>query len=267
MSGAPPVNDAISNEILDELLSLATQWANQAGALIREGLMRERTLSLKSSDTDLVTEMDAAAEQMIVAAIDEHRPADGILGEEGTSREGTSGIRWVIDPIDGTTNYVYRHPMFCVSIGVEIDGVGVAGAICAPMLGETYTARLGGGAFRDGQPIRVTSETLLSKALVGTGFAYTSEYRAYQGRRVASLAPQLRDLRRGGSAALDLCFVADGRLDAYYEDGLNPWDECAGLVIATEAGAIFSRVELHRPTIVVGNPAIQPLLKAALLGC
>lgn len=226
--------------------------------------MRERTLTLKSSDTDLVTEMDAAAEQLIVSAIETHRPDDGILGEEGTSRPGTSGVRWVIDPIDGTTNYVYRHPLFCVSIGVEVNGVGVAGAVCAPMLGDTYTGRLGGGAFRNGQPISVSAETELGKALVGTGFAYLSEYRAHQGRRLAGLAAQIRDLRRGGSAALDLCFLADGRLDAYYEDGLNPWDECAGLVIATEAGAVFSRLDLHRSTLVGANPTLHPKIEQAL---
>jgi myo-inositol-1(or 4)-monophosphatase len=249
---------------LDSLLTLATSWANETGELIREGLLRERTLTSKSSTTDLVTEMDSAAEKLIVAAIDEHRPDDGILGEEGTSRTGSTGVRWVIDPIDGTTNYVYRHPFFSVSVGVEIDGVGVAGAVCAPMIGDTYSARLGGGAFRNGLPIAVSTETDLAHALIGTGFGYKSEVRAVQGQRVAALIPHIRDVRRGGSAAIDLCFVADGRLDGYYEDGLNPWDECAGLVIAAEAGAVASRIELSRPTLVVSTPSLHPLVEGLL---
>jgi myo-inositol-1(or 4)-monophosphatase len=249
---------------LDSLLTLATSWANEAGDLIREGLKRQRTMTSKSSATDLVTEMDSAAEKLIVSAIDEHRPDDGILGEEGTARTGTTGVRWVIDPIDGTTNYVYRHPLFSVSIGVEIDGVGVAGAVCAPMIGDTYAARVGGGAFRNGMPIAVSTETDLAHALIGTGFAYKADLRAVQGQRLADLVPQVRDVRRGGSAAIDLCFVADGRLDGYYEDGLNQWDECAGLVIASEAGAVFSRVELNRPTLVVANPSLHPQVETLL---
>ncbi len=253
-----------SEVLLDSLLAFAVSWANDAGKLISEGLMRERTLSSKSTATDLVTEMDAAAEKLIVSAIDEHRPDDGILGEEGTSRIGSSGVRWVIDPIDGTTNYVYRHPLFSVSIGVEIDGVGVAGAVCAPMIGDTYSARIGGGAFRNGVPIRVSAETDLAHALIGTGFAYKADLRAIQGQRVAALVPHIRDVRRGGSAAIDLCFVADGRLDAYYEDGLNPWDECAGLVIAAEAGAVFSRIDLNRPTLLVSNPTLHRQIETLL---
>ncbi len=246
------------------LLALAQRMAMAAGSLILEGLHRERTLDTKSSGTDLVTEMDKAAEALIVSMIDEERPHDGILGEEGTSRTGTSGVRWVIDPIDGTTNYVYRHPFFSVSIGAEQDGVTVAGAVAIPMLDDLYTAVLGGGAFRNGVPIRATSETDISKALVGTGFAYKPEIRSIQGTRAATLLPQIREIRRGGSAAIDLCFVADGRMDAYYEDGLNPWDESAGLLIAAEAGAVHTRLQRNREILVVAAPGVFDQLVALI---
>jgi myo-inositol-1(or 4)-monophosphatase len=240
---------------------LAHRMATEAGTLILEGLNRERTLDTKSSGTDLVTEMDKAAEAMIVGMIDAERPDDGILGEEGTERSGKSGVRWVIDPIDGTTNYVYRHPFFCVSIGVESNGITVAGAVAIPMLNDVYTAVLDGGAFRNGIRISASTETEIGKALVGTGFAYKPEIRAIQGQRVAALLPQVREIRRGGSAAIDLCFVADGRMDAYYEDGLHPWDECAGLLIAAEAGACHARVPLNREVLVVGSRGIfDPLV-------
>jgi myo-inositol-1(or 4)-monophosphatase len=248
----------------EQLVELATRIALSAGELIREGLNRPRVLDTKSSGTDLVTEMDKAAEELIVSMIHAERPDDGLLGEEGTSQPGSSGVRWVIDPIDGTTNYVYRHPFFSVSIGVERNGVTVAGAVAIPMLNEIYTATLHGGAFRNGERIGVSSETAVSKALVGTGFAYMPQFRAIQGERVSRLLPQIREIRRGGSAAIDLCFVADGRLDAYYEDGLNPWDECAGLLIAQEAGARFARIPLNREVLVVGCPGTFDQLIALL---
>jgi myo-inositol-1(or 4)-monophosphatase len=249
----------------DQLLDLATRMAQAAGTLIAEALHRPRTLDVKSSATDLVTEMDRAAEDLIVGMIDAERPGDGILGEEGTSRPSTTGVRWVIDPIDGTTNYVYRHPFFSVSIGCERDGQTVAGAVSVPMLGELYTGVLGGGAFRNGEPIRVSNETDLHRALVGVGFGYKPEYRAVQGARAAALISRIREIRRGGSAAIDLCFVADGRLDAYYEDGLNPWDESAGLLIASEAGAAFVKELLRngpggRPVLIIGTPGIHQAL-------
>ncbi len=259
-----PVAQAVPSPVLPlhaELLELASRIAVSAGALIAEGLHRTRTLDTKSSGTDLVTEMDKASEQLIVSLIDAERPDDGFLGEEGTSREGTSGVRWVVDPIDGTTNYVYRHPFFSVSVGVQVNGVTVAGAVCAPMLGDLYTGVLGGGAFRNGEPIAVSGLSDVSHALVGTGFAYLPEIRATQGERLASILAHIREIRRAGSAAIDLCFVADGRLDAYFEDGLQPWDECAGLLIAAEAGATHTRLALHRETLLVASPALlEPLV-------
>ncbi len=247
-----------------QFVELAERMARAAGTLIRDGLNRSRTLETKSSGTDLVTEMDKAAEHLIVSMIHAERPQDGVLGEEGASSEGTSGVIWVIDPIDGTTNYVYRHPLFSVSIGVQFNGVTIAGAVAAPMLDEVFTATRGGGATCNGLPLQVTAERNISHALVGTGFAYTPEFRVVQGARVARLLPRIREIRRGGSAALDLCFVAAGRLDAYYEDGLQPWDECAGLLIALEAGAVFTRLDLHRQVLVVSTPGVFDDLVANL---
>jgi myo-inositol-1(or 4)-monophosphatase len=261
MTDQPMHNQQMHNQQLREL---AERMAQAAGALILNGLNDARRLDTKSSGTDLVTEMDQAAEALIVSMIHAERPNDGVLGEEGASDPGTSGVRWVIDPIDGTTNYVYRHPFFSVSIGVERDGVTVAGAVAIPMLNELYSAVLGGGATRNDQPISVSAETDITHALVGTGFAYKPEFRAIQGHRVSRLLPAIREIRRGGSAAIDLCFVADGRLDAYYEDGLNPWDECAGLLIAHEAGARSTRLPLNREVLVVGSPGVFDDLVALL---
>lgn len=248
-----------------ELLSLAARLASEAGALALDGLHRTRTLDTKSSVTDMVTEMDRACEALIVSALRAARPDDGIVGEEGADHEGTSGVRWFIDPIDGTTNYVYRHPLWAVSVGAELHGRRVAGAVALPMLGELFTAGKGLGAFRNGDPIIVSAQTDMGKALVGTGFAYVPEIRARQGRIVAELLPEVRDLRRGGSAAADLCFVACGRLDAYFEDGIQSWDACAGALIAEEAGAVVSVLPLDRGTHCAANPTLHATLSARLL--
>ena len=225
-----------------ELLELAVRLAAEAGRVLVEERPRDLGVaSTKSSPTDIVTVMDQRSEKLIVEGILAARPDDGILGEEGASREGTSGVRWVIDPIDGTVNYLYEIPMWCVSIGVEIAGETVAGVVEAPMLGETFTALRGHGAWRNGEPIRIRGgqpgDALpLSAALVATGFGYAAQRRAVQGRIVAELLPLVRDIRRAGSAALDLCSVACGRVDAYFERGTNAWDIAAGALIVEEAG-------------------------------
>jgi myo-inositol-1(or 4)-monophosphatase len=229
----------------EQLLALAVKMAKEAGRV----LVEERPYDLgvaetKSSPTDIVTEMDQRSEKLIVAGILAERPDDGFLGEEGASREGTSGVRWVIDPIDGTVNYLYEIPGWCVSIGVQVDGVTVAGVVEVPMLRETFTALRGGGAWRNGEPIRAFSSQSegkpvpLERALVATGFGYGRERRAVQGVIVADLLPRVRDIRRAGAAAIDLCSVACGRVDGYFERGAKPWDLAAGELIATEAGAI-----------------------------
>ena len=222
----------------DELCRLATELAEEAGALLLAGQDRVRTtIETKSTGTDMVTEMDRASERLIVDALVARRPDDAILGEEGAAREGTSGVRWVIDPLDGTTNYLYGFPSFAVSIGATIDGVAAAGAVRDPVHGETFTAVAGGGAFCNGRRLAVNQPAALEQALVGTGFAYAAATRAEQAEVLRRVAPAVRDLRRAGAAAVDLCWVAAGRLDAYFERGLMPWDWAAGGLVAAEAGA------------------------------
>ena len=237
-------------EELTRLRDLATAMADDAARLV----VTERPRSLgveatKSSEVDVVTVMDQRSEQLLRERIDAERPDDAILGEEGGASEGTSGLTWVVDPIDGTVNYLYGHPFFAVSVAVCIGDttregawLPVAGAVSAPLLGETYAAAHGQGAHlvtADGrrEPLAVSDCERLELALVGTGFGYEAAKREEQGAAVAQLLPKVRDIRRGGSAALDLCFVASGRLDGYYESGINAWDQAAGQVIATEAGA------------------------------
>ncbi len=260
-SPAPP-------ELLAELLSLATRLAKETGAFLLDGFTRPRTaVETKSSGTDMVSEMDKGAERMLVEGILAARPEDGILGEEGTDTVGTSGVRWIIDPLDGTTNYLYGHPQWSVSVGIEIDGVGSVGVVDAPMLRETYSAAIGQGAFCNDAPVRVSACDSLGQALVATGFGYEASLRAWQGAIVHTLLPEVRDLRRGGSAALDLCFVASGRVDAYYERGCNAWDLSAGSVIVREAGGLATGLvgpEPVRDLVVAAAPTLHPLLRARL---
>ncbi len=219
------------------LLELAVRLARDAGELalrMREGIRSEST---KTSPTDVVTAADRAVERLLTEGIREARPDDGLLGEEGAAVPGTSGLRWVVDPIDGTVNYLYGLPQWAVSIGVEDADGTVVGVVLDPAKGELFTAVRGGGAFLDGRPLRCTGVTDLGQALVATGFGYDARRRAAQARLLPDLLPRVRDLRRVGAGALDLCAVACGRVDAYYEQGLSPWDLSAGRLVATEAGA------------------------------
>jgi myo-inositol-1(or 4)-monophosphatase len=239
-----------------ELLTLAVDTAAEAIAFLRagrDGMVAE--LDTKSSPTDIVTAMDKAAEAMIVERLLAARPDDGVLGEEGGARTGTSGVRWVIDPIDGTVNYLYRLPSWSVSIGVEVDGEVVAGVVHDGPRDVVWTAVAGGGAYRDGVQVHASTETDLSKVLLATGFSYVAERRRVQGQVMAALLPRVRDLRRLGSAALDLCNAAAGYVDAYAEQSLHPWDLAAGGLIAREGGC---RVEGLR-----GAPAGHALVIAA----
>jgi myo-inositol-1(or 4)-monophosphatase len=206
--------------------------------MVREGRTTgPGAIETKSTATDVVTEYDKASEALITSRLRVARPDDGLLGEEGTSEIGTSGITWVIDPIDGTTNYLYGLPGYSVSVAaVDADG-GLVGVVYAPMTDELFSARRGGGAFVNGTPISCRGTRPLESALVSTGFGYLAERRARHGARVARLLPHVRDIRRMGSAALDLCYVAAGRVDVYFEQWLNPWDVAAGELIAREAGA------------------------------
>ena len=220
-----------------DLLALATDLAVRAGdaALAgRRGAVVEP--GTKSTLTDLVTVFDKAAETTIVEGLAAARPTDAVVGEEGTDRPGTSGISWYVDPIDGTTNFVYGLPLWSTSIAAaDADGM-VVGVVYAPVIGELFAATRGGGATLGGRPIHCSDRSDLGLALVGTGFAYAAARRQEQAAILAELIGSVRDVRRLGSAALDLCYVAAGRYDAYFETGLNSWDSAAGELIAREAG-------------------------------
>ncbi|MFD7921859.1 inositol monophosphatase family protein [Streptomyces sp. NPDC059740] len=259
----------MSDPLHDELLGLALDIARDAGTMLRERRPADLSVAAtKTSPIDVVTEMDIAAEELITSYLRKHRPEDGFLGEEGADVEGSSGVRWVIDPIDGTVNYLYDLPSWSVSIAAEYRGETVVGVVAAPMREEVYHAVLGGGAHRNGVPVRCRPAPPLSQALVGTGFGYLAERRAAQAEVVRALLPRVRDIRRGGSAAIDLCDVACGRLDAYYERGLNPWDMAAGDLIAREAGALTGGRPGLTPSTeltVAASPEVfgvlQPLLE------
>jgi len=250
---------------VNELLDLAVDLAQKAGRLLlADAPDRADDVSTKSSRTDMVTAVDRASEALIVDALAKERPDDGVLGEEGSSREGTTGVRWIIDPLDGTTNYLYGFPLFAVSIGVEVDGEVEAGAVAHPSFGELFSATRGGGARCNGAPIAVSGKADLSTALVGTGFAYDPEQRRDQARWLQHILPSVRDIRRGGAASIDLCWVACGRLDGYYEAGLAPWDVAAGDLIAREAGANTSDFDggpVRLGSVVAASPAIAPALR------
>ena len=250
----------------DELVALAARLAEQAGLLLREGQERVRTsVETKSTGTDMVTEMDRASERLIVDGLLAARPDDGVLGEEGASREGRSGVRWVIDPLDGTTNYLYGFPSYGVAIGAEVDGVPVAGAVHDPVHGETFTAVRGAGAHLDARRLPpVGGAPTLATALVGTGFAYDAARRGEQAEVLRGVLPYVRDVRRAGAAAVDLCWVAAGRLDAFYERGLAPWDWCAASLVAAEAGARTLRREADGLHLVAPPHLFDGLL--ALVG-
>ena len=248
---------------LASLLGLAEDLAVRAGELSLRRLDEPRAdVRTKSTATDMITEVDEECERLIVEGIREARPGDGILSEEGASAATTTGVRWVIDPIDGTTNYLYGHPGYAISIAVEIDGEVAVGVVHDPVHGERFAATRGGGATRNGLGIGVSAETELASALVATGFGYDPEVRTAQAERLARLIGSIRDIRRMGAAAVDLCSVACGRVDAYYERGLNHWDLAAGSLIAAEAGATVG--ELADGTVVVAPPALYDELRSLL---
>lgn len=224
------------------LLPLAWRVAGTAGRFLADERPAVLPVDSKSTPTDSVTEMDRGAEALIRDTVLGARPDDGMLGEEGTSRPGTSGVRWIVDPLDGTVNYLYRLPMWGVSIGVEVDGVPTVGVVVTPAYGEAYVAIAGRGAWlvrgSSAERLQVGSCARLSEALVTTGFGYDPAQRARQAGVVTTLIPRIRDVRRHGAAVIDFCWLARGRVDAYYEEGLNHWDHAAGALIAHEAGAV-----------------------------
>jgi myo-inositol-1(or 4)-monophosphatase len=231
--------------------------------------------STKSSPTDIVTAMDTASEALLRRQIQRSRPEDGILGEEGGLAVGASGLTWVVDPIDGTVNYLYGIPAYAISVAVvtgdPLDPAGhqvLAGCVHNPSSGETWTATLGGGAWLGGTRLRVNTGVRLDRALVGTGFGYAVERRRHAAKVAAQVLPRVRDIRRIGSAALDLAAVATGRLDAYYERGLGPWDLAAGGLLAREAGALVGGLGKRAASselVVVAGPGLYDELQELLL--
>lgn len=223
---------------LDALHHLAAVVAEEAGTFLLDAQARPRvSVETKSSPTDMVSEMDHSSEGRITHLIAAERPDDGILAEEGSDVVGTSGIRWVIDPLDGTTNYLYKLPAFAVSVAAEDEEGVVVGAVFDPSHAELFTAIRGVGAWLNGRPLLVTGTETLATALVATGFSYSPDQRRQQAEALVRILPAVRDIRRVGAAAIDLCWVAAGRVDAYFERGLQPWDLAAGGLIAREAGA------------------------------
>ncbi len=258
-----------------ELLGLAMAAAGAAAAMLAARRPagpkgRPAVTDTKSSPTDVVTEMDRPAEDLIRSQILAARPGDAILGEEGgaTGETGAGQVRWVVDPLDGSVNYLYGLADWSVSIAAELDGTIIAGVVNAPALGEVFTATLGGGAWLhagDGPPVALRCNTgvPLDHALVSTGFGYEVPRRIVQGQVVGALVPRVRDIRRGGSCAVDLCSLAAGRVDAYYERGVNYWDYAAGGLVATEAGAVLGGLA-GRPASSSMTIAAEPALFAQL---
>jgi myo-inositol-1(or 4)-monophosphatase len=224
----------------EALRDLALKTAVEAGQLILrlrdEGVVVAGT---KSSEIDIVTRADQSAEALVKERLLGARPEDGMVGEEGDDLRGTSGVVWIVDPIDGTVNYLYGLPHFAVSIAAEVDGEVVAGVVVAPALALEYVATLGGGATCNGRPIQPRPTVPLGERLVGTGFSYEQPARAREATYISRLLPRVRDLRRLGSCALDLCGVASGTLDAYVEEGPHIWDHAAAGLVVLEAGGIL----------------------------
>lgn len=250
-----------------ELLALAERTAKAAGELLqqRPDVLHTDT---KSSKTDIVTQMDRASEELITTMIRADRPNDGFIGEEGANIASKSGITWVIDPLDGTINYLYDLPGWAVSIAAVEGNKTLVGVVYVPRVGEIFTAVKGQGAYCNGQRIRASKAQQLDQALIATGFAYGSDRRARQGAIVGKMISKVRDIRRMGAAAVDLCHVAAGRVDGYFEASLQPWDLAAGELIAREAGAVVTGLRTERATqelVVAAPPAIHLPLRELLL--
>jgi myo-inositol-1(or 4)-monophosphatase len=222
----------------DALLALATRLAREAGAIQKARYESSFAIGTKSQPIDLVTEVDHACEAHLVEVLARERPGDAVLAEEGRGEDrGGAAVRWVIDPLDGTTNFAHGYPRFAVSIGVERDDEAALGVVYDPLLDELYHAVAGGGAFRNGRPIRVSRESDFSRALLATGFSYDKAFSEDDNlAEFRAVLKSARELRRDGSASLDLCYVACGRLDGYWEHKLKRWDVAAGGLIVREAG-------------------------------
>ena len=246
------------------LLALAVAVSCTAGRMLAERHARPAVVGTKTSMTDVVTEMDQASERLIRSQILAERPYDAILGEEGGQTGGQTRVRWIVDPLDGTVNYLYGLPDWAVSVAAEVGGLVVAGAVCAPRRDAVFWAMLGGGAWRaslsgqpdpacrvgedpkarparllaGAEPLACNDGVALEQALIATGFGYEPGRRLAQGRVLSAVLPRVRDIRRNGACAVDLCLLAAGNVDGYYERGVQDWDIAAGSLIAQEAGAV-----------------------------
>lgn len=248
-----------------ELRGVAIRVATAAGELLRDRFGGPQAgLSAKSSRTDLVSDADRDAEALIVDMLRRERPDDGLLGEEGGSVDDASGIRWLVDPLDGTINYLWGIPHWSVSVAATGPDGDLVGVVHDPMRGETFTA-VADDARLDGARLVLTPSDVLSEALVGTGFSYVAEQRRRQATLLVDWLPQVRDVRRFGSAALDLAWVAAGRLDGFYETGLSAWDWAAGAMLVRAAGGTVTHLPAE-PGGADGVLAARPGLTAPLLG-
>jgi myo-inositol-1(or 4)-monophosphatase len=251
--------------VQEELLELATGVAHEAGAGLLEAFGRALAISAKSTPTDLVSEADLATERLIRARLEAAHPDDAILGEEGDDRPGTSGLRWVVDPLDGTVNFLFGVPVWCVSVACEDADGTLAGVVFDPMRQETWAATRDGAATLGGEPLARPQRGGLDAALVATGFGYDAAVREVQARAVGRVLPRVRDVRRLGSAALDLAWTAAGRLDAYYEHGVKHWDWAAGALICSRAGLVVRELPPMPPAergLLAAAPGIADELQA-----
>jgi len=296
VTGAEPARDAPATADPHRLLGLAIAVAREAGEMLADQHGRPAVVGTKSSPTDVVTEMDQAAERLIRSRILAERPDDAILGEEGGQIGGEAPVRWIVDPLDGTVNYLYGLPDWAVSIAAEAGGRVVAGVVCVPPRDALFGAAVGAGAWRSSlagltraasgayrpdpyewgeahppgsQPLSCTADVPLSHALIATGFGYERARRLVQGQVLSALLPRVRDIRRNGACSVDLCSVAAGNVDGYYERGVQYWDVAAGTLIAREAGAVVGGLA-GRPAgpamTISAGPALFTELHDLLLG-
>jgi myo-inositol-1(or 4)-monophosphatase len=271
VSEKPPVDASGVAALLEVARSLATDAAHLAARRRAEGV---EVAATKSSLVDVVTHTDREVEEYLRERLARERPGDGFFGEEGEPDDSSTGLTWVVDPIDGTVNFLYGIPQWAVSVAVVEGGPdprswrALAGCVVNPLAGETYEASLGGGAWSSGRRLAVSSPASLEQSLVGTGFSYDAARRVEQAEILGRFIHRVRDIRRMGAASLDLCAVASGRLDAYAERGLKPWDHAAGVLVAAEAGAVVGGEGDDAPderlTVAVA-PGIADELRRALV--
>lgn len=256
--------------IASELLSFVERAAREAGEILLSRSHRPASgVDTKSSSTDPVSDADRASERFLLELLAKERPGDGILSEEGGSERSTSGYTWVIDPLDGTVNFLYGIPQWAVSLAVEDADGAVIGVVHDPNRDETFSAVRGEGAALNGASIHVSEPDDLANALIGTGFSYVAEARAVQAHLVQRILPRARDIRRAGSAALDLAALACGRIDGFYEAPMERWDKAAGVLIAREAGAKVSELPPPKdglpPGVIAAHPGLHDVLRELLL--